>query len=41
MKAAVHRVQEKILQPLSLEEGKQLVHLLDKLVAGHIANEDP
>ena len=41
MKAAVHRVQEKILQPLSLEEGKQLVHLLDKLVAGHIANQDP
>jgi hypothetical protein len=31
----VHRVQQRILQPLSAAEGEQLVRLLDRLVEGH------
>jgi DNA-binding MarR family transcriptional regulator len=35
MKEAVGRAQQRILQPLSNPEQKQLVQLLSKLVAGH------
>jgi DNA-binding MarR family transcriptional regulator len=35
MKRAVHRVQQRILEPLSPTERDQLVHLLDRLVEGH------
>jgi DNA-binding MarR family transcriptional regulator len=35
MKRAVHRVQQRILEPLSPAERDQLVHLLDRLVEGH------
>lgn len=35
MKRAVHRVQQRILEPLSASEGEQLVRLLDRLVEGH------
>ena len=35
MRRAVARVQQRILEPLSPPERDQLVHLLDRLVAGH------
>jgi DNA-binding MarR family transcriptional regulator len=42
MKRAVHRVQLRILEPLSPAEREQLVQLLDRLVEGHeeIGGED-